>query len=225
MKKEIKILFVDDHNITLKGIASILKDTDNLSFNIYTKTNPDKAYEAIKLASKIEPFDIVFSDLSFSQQNLNIKSGDEFVRILNRDFPEIKKGIITGHSETNRVYNVIQNSKPSAYLLKESVIFNELLFAVDCMLKGETYYNQVVHQKILKRSVIQISMDEVSLQILEQLPKHFKIKNLVGHIKNDSGKELKLRSIENKLSELRQILNANNNTDLVLKAKELGIID
>jgi two-component system capsular synthesis response regulator RcsB len=36
---------------------------------------------------------------------------------------------------------------------------------------------------------------------------------------------MKLRSIETKLSNLRADLNANNNTDLVLKAKELGVID
>ena len=37
--------------------------------------------------------------------------------------------------------------------------------------------------------------------------------------------QLKLRSIENKLASLRESLDAQNNTDLVLKAKELGIID
>jgi hypothetical protein len=36
---------------------------------------------------------------------------------------------------------------------------------------------------------------------------------------------IKLRSIETKLGILRADLNANNNTDLILKAKELGIID
>ena len=39
------------------------------------------------------------------------------------------------------------------------------------------------------------------------------------------GVAIKLRSIETKLSNLRADLNANNNTDLILKAKELGIID
>lgn len=36
---------------------------------------------------------------------------------------------------------------------------------------------------------------------------------------------MRLRSIETKLSNLRADLGANNNTDLVLKAKELGVID
>ena len=57
------------------------------------------------------------------------------------------------------------------------------------------------------------------------LPNHAKISNLEGVITKADGSLIKLRSIETKLANLRTDLNANNNTDLVLKAKELGIID
>ena len=46
-----------------------------------------------------------------------------------------------------------------------------------------------------------------------------------GIIKKNDGTRIKLRSIEAKLANLRTDLNANNNTDLILKVKELGIID
>ena len=68
-------------------------------------------------------------------------------------------------------------------------------------------------------------MDDVAIQILKQLPKQSKIINLEGKIKKSDGKLMKIRAIENKLANLRIDLNAQNNTDLVLKAKELGIID
>jgi C4-type Zn-finger protein len=77
----------------------------------------------------------------------------------------------------------------------------------------------------MRRNVIQIQMDEVALQILRELPNHPKISNLEGVIKKVNGDDLKLRSIESKLSNLRVDLEANNNIDLVLKAKELGMID
>jgi hypothetical protein len=52
-----------------------------------------------------------------------------------------------------------------------------------------------------------------------------KISNLEGTIiKNDETK-IKLRSIESKFANLRIDLNAVNNTGLILKAKELGVID
>jgi hypothetical protein len=68
-------------------------------------------------------------------------------------------------------------------------------------------------------------MDEVAIQVLKELPNHPKISNLEGVILKNDGSVIKLRSIETKLSNLRADLNANNNTDLILKAKELGIID
>jgi hypothetical protein len=68
-------------------------------------------------------------------------------------------------------------------------------------------------------------MDEVALQILKELPKHVKIANLEGIITKNDGIKIKLRSIETKLANLRTNLNAINNIDLILKAKELGIID
>jgi hypothetical protein len=68
-------------------------------------------------------------------------------------------------------------------------------------------------------------MDEVAIQVLKELPNHTKISNLEGVILKNDGSVIKLRSIETKLSNLRADLNANNNTDLILKAKELGIID
>ena len=77
----------------------------------------------------------------------------------------------------------------------------------------------------MRRNVIQMQMDEVALQILRELPNHPKISNLEGVIKKANGDDLKLRSIESKLSNLRVDLEANNNIDLVLKAKELGMID
>mgnify|MGYP007058468312 FL=1 len=77
----------------------------------------------------------------------------------------------------------------------------------------------------MNRKLIDIRMDDSSLEILRQLSKQYKISNMVGVIKNKKGKELSLRSIDNRLAELRADLNAVNNIDLVVKAKELGVID
>jgi hypothetical protein len=68
-------------------------------------------------------------------------------------------------------------------------------------------------------------MDDVAIQILKELPNHAKISNLEGIIVKNDGTKIKLRSIESKLANLRIDLNAVNNTDLILKAKELGVID
>lgn len=225
MPEKIKILIADDHQLIIEGILSYIKDIDNL--DIETTNSCDDAYAKIKVALTDTPFQILFTDLSFDNANENsrIDSGENLIKTIKQENIPIKVGVITGHSETNRVFNVIQNLNPNAYLLKGKCNTAELTFAIEKMLAGEVYYTHEIHQKLLKRALIDIQMDDVAIQILKELPKHPKISNLEGIITKDDGSLLKIRSIENKLAKLRTDLQANNNTDLVLKAKELGILD
>ncbi|WP_299156160.1 response regulator [uncultured Tenacibaculum sp.] len=220
-----KILLVDDHQLIIEGILSYLKDIDNLE--IETANSCDEAFSKIKTSLNSNPFHIVFTDLSFDNhhENNTLDGGESLIKALQQEKINIKMGVITGHSETNRVFNVIHNLNPSAYILKGNCSTDELTFAIQKIVKGEIYYTHEIHQKLLKRALIEIQMDEVAIQILKELPKHAKIGNLEGLIKKRDGSAIKVRSIESKLAKLRTDLQANNNTDLVLKAKELGILD
>ncbi len=221
MSNSLKILIVDDHQLIIDGIMSSLKENGN--YEIVSSTNCDNAFEKIKEGS----FDILFTDLSFDNTSLSTKidGGEGLIKAIRKEEIAIKIAVITGHTETNRVYNVIRNLKPSAYLLKNKCDAIELDFAIKKMMNNDVYYSHEVHQKLIKRACVEIQMDEVAIQILKELPKQSKISNLVGIIHKEDGSLLKLRSIEGKLANLRIDLNAVNNTDLILKAKELGIID
>lgn len=225
MSGQTKILLVDDHQLIIEGILSYLKDIDNLE--IETVNSCDAAFSKIKTALHSNPFHIVFTDLSFDNDKNNqiLDGGESLIKAIQKEDLNIKTGVITGHSETNRVFNVIHNLNPSAYILKGSCSTNELTFAIQKILQGEVYYTHEIHQKLLKRALVEIQMDEVAIQILKELPKHAKIANLEGFIKKTDGSLVKIRSIEGKLAKLRTDLQANNNTDLILKAKELGILD
>ncbi|CAM1334387.1 response regulator [Tenacibaculum aestuariivivum] len=225
MHKKTKILLVDDHQLILEGMVSYLKNIDTLE--IVTANSCDQAFFKIKTALNTSPFHIVFTDLSFNENKKNsvLDGGEALIAAIKKENIDIKTAVISGHSETNRVFNVIHNLKPCAFILKESCNTDELTFAIQKILKNEVYYTHEIHQKLLKRALVKIQMDEIAIQILKELPKHPKIANLEGVIKKLDGSTVKVRSIEGKLSKLRTDLQAQNNTDLVIKAKELGIID
>ncbi|MFY0602420.1 MAG: response regulator transcription factor [Flavobacteriaceae bacterium] len=225
MENKIKILVVDDHQLIIDGIVASLSKFD--SYEVTATKSCDDALQRIKQHAKTAPFTILFTDLSFDNvpKDAVLDGGESLIKEVNRLGIEIKIAVISGHTETNRVYNVISNLQPDAYILKTHTGAKELDFAIKKIMNNERFYTYEIHQKILKRSIVQIQMDEVAVQILSELPKHPKMSNLEGIIKKEGGGFLKLRSIENKLANLRIDLNANNNTDLVLKAKELGIID
>lgn len=225
MAHRIRILLVDDHQLVLQGIICSLKEIGD--FDVVTCTNCDAAFQLIQQNEKDNPFQLLFTDLSFSnvESTTSLDSGEALITAIKNNGIAIKIAVITGHAETNRVYNVISNLDPNAYLLKSKCDATEIGFAIQKMLKNEYYYTHDIHQKIMRRNIVQIQMDAIAIQILKELPKHSKIANLEGVITKQDGAILKLRSIEAKLANLRIDLNAKNNTDLVLKAKELGIID
>lgn len=225
MDDKIRIAVVDDHQLMLKGICDSLGEFSNYETECFSTC--DSVFAALKEHKESNPFDVLFTDLSFENTNESTKidGGESLIKKVREEEISIKIGVITGHTETNRVFNVITNLQPNAYILKNHCSGDELNFAVQKMMKGEIFYTHEIHQKIMNRNIIQIQMDEVAIQILKELPRQSKIINLEGKIKKSDGTDMKIRAIENKLANLRIDLNAKNNTDLVLKAKELGIID
>ena len=225
MENKIRILIADDHQLVLEGFLNSLKEVGD--FDVVTTTNCDAAFDLIKTHINSNPFQLLFTDLSFDNitEESDLGGGEELIKAIRNNEFDIKIGVITAHTETNRIYNVISNLNPNSYLLKSKSSATEIGFAVQKMLANEYYYTHEIHQKILRRNVVQIQMDDVAIQILKELPNHSKISNLEGVIKKNNGTAIKLRSIETKLANLRTYLNANNNTDLILKVKELGIID
>ena len=83
-----------------------------------------------------KPFDIFFTDLSFSN-NTEINSGEELINLVKKTAPNLRIGIITMHAKTNRIFNVIKNQQPLAYILKGTCNENELNSAIQKMLKNE----------------------------------------------------------------------------------------
>ena len=225
MANKIKILIVDDHQLIIQGLLCSLEEVGN--FEVVTTSDCDDALLLIKASEKSAPFQVLFTDLSFDNNTKETKlnGGEALIKAIRINGIEIKVGVITGLTETNRVYSVISNLKPNAYLLKGNCEAVEIGFAIQKMLKNEYYYSHKIYQKIIHRKITEIKIDDVALQILNELPNHTKISNLEGVIANNNGIKIKLRSIETRLANLRTDLNAINNTDLILKAKELGVID
>jgi len=225
MANKIKILIVDDHQLIIQGLLCSLEEVGN--FEVVTTSDCDDALLLIKASEKSAPFQVLFTDLSFDNNTKETKlnGGEALIKAIRINGIEIKVGVITGLTETNRVYSVISNLKPNAYLLKGNCDALEIGFAIQKMFKNEYYYSHKIYQKIIHRKITQIKIDDVAIQILKELPNHSKISNLEGVIANNKGIKIKLRSIETRLANLRTDLNAINNTDLILKAKELGVID
>ena len=76
----IRIVVVDDHQMFLDGISSVLSSEENFEV-LFVENNPKKAL--VKL-EKIIP-DLIITDISMPEMN-----GIEFVKIIKKEYPTIK---------------------------------------------------------------------------------------------------------------------------------------
>ena len=160
MEDNLRILVVDDHQLMAEGIVGALSQISE-GYDIVSFNSCDEAFEHLSEAVNSNPFDILFTDLSFenTDEDTLIDGGESLIRKVREEGIPLKIGVITGHTETNRVFNVITNLTPNAYILKNQCTKDELTFAIQQMRRDIPFYSHEIHQKIMKRNVIQIQMD------------------------------------------------------------------
>ena len=103
-KKSIKIALVDDHQMFLDGMISVLSSQKIFDI-VFVENNPQKAL----LKIKINPPDILISDISMPEMN-----GLEFIKIVKHDFPQIKILVLSMFENLQSVHDI------DGYLLKET---------------------------------------------------------------------------------------------------------
>jgi len=126
----IRILLVDDHDIVMDGIASILTDAAHLQ--VVGKASSVSMAE--KLIAQLQP-DLVLTDIS-----LGDVSGLELTRKIVQDFPSIKVIVLTMHDGVQYISSLLE-AGALGYLLK-NVRQEELFTAIEQVMGGRQYLQQ-----------------------------------------------------------------------------------
>lgn len=126
----IRILLVDDHDIVMDGIASILSEATHLQ--VVGKAS--SASMAEKLIAQLQP-DLVLTDISLGEV-----SGLELTRKIVQGFPAIKVMVLTMHDGVQYISSLLE-AGALGYLLK-NVRQEELFTAVEQVMSGRQYLQQ-----------------------------------------------------------------------------------
>ena len=101
---KIKIALVDDHQMFLDGMISVLSNQKEFDI-LFVENNPKIALLKIKTNAP----DILISDISMPEMN-----GLEFIKIVKQDFPKIKILVLSMFERLQSVQDI------DGYLLKET---------------------------------------------------------------------------------------------------------
>ena len=87
-RRPLRVLVVDDEELVRKFVERVLREAG------YDTTTASDGPEALELAAKAEPFDVLVTDVMMPQM-----TGDELARQIRASTPEIKVLYLTGFSD------------------------------------------------------------------------------------------------------------------------------
>lgn len=135
--EKINIAIVDDHTLFRSGLASLLKEFDEINI-IFEAVNGSDLQK--KIATN-QP-QLILMDI-----NMPIMDGYETTKWLKKNYPEIKVMALSMFEEEKAIINMLK-AGAVGYMLKESRPM-ELLTAIKTIIQKGFYINELVSGKLL----------------------------------------------------------------------------
>ena len=156
--KKAKILLgiVDDHQIVIDGLKSLLHGHEHFEVVIEC-TQP---LEMISLIKK-KPIDILMTDIMMPGMN-----GAELAKEVHRQFPDIKILALSMSGQGDLVNQMIDDADISGYVLK-NIGKQELIEALEKISEGGIYFSEEVLHEMTKASEVKKENDEAHLTARE----------------------------------------------------------
>ncbi|WP_108422876.1 response regulator transcription factor [Flagellimonas amoyensis] len=221
--KTLRILAIDDHEMTMLGYKFILENIDFEGYDIIVDTA--NTYEGGKklIEDSVNSFkyDILLLDVQLFAPNENQPHSGEDLGILARKLvPESKIAFMSSFSDNFRINSILKSVDPDGYLVKTDIDPKTLEDAVKTIILNPPYYSSKALSAIRKKMANDIELDEKDKQILYHLSMGTKNKDLEKHIR------LSPSSIENRKRHLKTLFGTENENDmaLIIAAKNRGFI-
>lgn len=223
MKKEVKVLIVDDHPMILEGYKNAILDLENetLKIDLSSANDCDSALQKLKKASVTKPFDIVLYDINLpASSDHKILSGEDLALKTRSLQPETKIMVLTMYSNNFRIHNILRNIDPEGFLIKSDLDSEELKNAFVTVLNDPPYYSHTVTKLFRSQLSNDFIIDDYDRSILYHISIGTKTKNLPNYI------PLSLAAIEKRKRNLKDIFDVTGKGDkaLIEKSKEKGFI-
>lgn len=204
-------LVVDDHPLVRRGICQILNDVSG-SVSIREASDASEAMKEIRALK----FDVVLLDI-----NLPGRTGLDLLQDFKSSNPDIKILMVSMYPEEQYAIRALR-AGASGYLTKESAS-NELLTAVEKVLKGGRYITQSIAERIFdaidQEGPPHDLLSNRELEVLIQIAKGLSLKE-IGHLL-----ALSEKTISTYRSRILEKMELSSNADIVRYALQAKLID
>lgn len=225
MMETLRILAVDDHEMTTLGYKFILEETEFDGFRIHMDTAKsfDEAEEKIRRSVTSLPYQIYMFDIQLSGsegEDTGSKNGEDLGILAREVSPDTKIVFMSSFSDNYRINSIMQTVDPEGYMVKSEIDKESLQAMVKTVVRNPPYYTQKALAAIRRKMANTIDLDENDKKILYLLSIGTKTKDMVNHI------SLSLPSIENRKRHMKTLFGIEKQNDqaLITEARNRGFI-
>ena len=210
----IRVAILDDHNMVLRGIETMLEDSDNIKIiDTY-----NRGLQLLENIYKNVP-NVLLLDINLPDSN-----GIDLCKELTKKLPEIAIIALSNYSETGFIKNMLRNDA-KGYLLKNTDK-KELINAITTVYKGSNYLPMGIQDILLNDSIGNPSQ----ISFIPKLTRREKeVLNLIAkeHINQEIADILFIstKTVESHRNNLIQKLGVRNTAGLIRLSIEKGLLD
>lgn len=224
-QKEIQVLMVDDHKMTLVGYSSALElinmEDSNYTFKIHHATTFAEALQKLDETFKYRPLHLVFLDIQLPKHSdKKYQTGEDLGIEIRKRFPNTKLIVITTFDNNLLIQNLLESINPEGLMIKSDLTPSNFPQAVMDVMEDPPYYSKTVTKYLSKQQFMKYHLDRWDRLILFYISVGKLTKDLPNFI------PLSKAAIEKRKKRLKEIFEVeeSNDIDLVMRAKEKGFI-
>jgi two-component system response regulator NreC len=217
---EVNVLMIDDHKLIIEGYKSILSFNPH-GYEIKTKQalSCESAYELITTTA--DHFDLVTIDYTMpAYPEKGINNGSDLIPLVKKHLPDSKIMMLTTHSESLLLYNILKNHNPDGFLVKSDFDAFDLTEAFHTVLQGKQYHSStILHLNKQLEEKVKL-LDFYNRQIILLLNRGIKTKNLPEYL------HLSKSAVDKRKAFIKEFfdIEKGNDEDILREARKQGFI-
>lgn len=218
------ILIIEDEQDTFENLERKISNKFS-DATVSVASSCDKGFDYIKQHKINNSVTLLILDLTFKNylEPPVIKDSKQLLKVLKENQIFIQTIVYSSHDEMEHIHPVLNNYHSQGYVIKSSNSSEELIFALERVAKGETYFSQRVHQQQLQRFKYASKIDAIDEQIINLLPQVDSIKDWKERFENGEI-SISYKSIKKRIDLLCDRLEVDNEKQLLLKLQRLAIL-
>lgn len=211
----VRLIVADDHALIRAGIRSLLQNIPD--FEVVSEASDGQ--EAFDLVGKLRP-DVLITDIAMPHLN-----GLVLAERVKKEYPEVKVIIVSMHANEEFVGQAVR-AGTAGYLLKDADS-NELQFAINTVLRGETYLTPAVSKQMMN-SYMQLIDEGQSMATDPLTPRQREILRLIAEGQTTKGiarvLDISAKTVETHRAQIMERLDIHDIPGLVRHAMRCGLV-